>query len=506
MATTTVRVGLVAALLTVTVTASGVRGAGAGCPPTPARACRVALRGTIDVRYDPAAPGKSMIRWKWSKGEATLLPGFGDPARTTVESLCLYDANRLVLEATLPPLSVCDGGACWRTRPGNDHTFKDGDGSYDGVRRLIMRASAAPKASIKLDAKGAGVPAADFPLVPPVTMQLVPSENGACFESTFGVEAVKAASATRFKASLRFPPPSTVPPIPSSGCGSATTYATGVNTDTLVHDGATRTFGVYLPSAYDRAGGAPAATMLALHGGFGSGEQVFTSSRLQNLADEAGVIVVYPDGLGAVRSWNAGRCCGYASNNDVDDVGFVAALLDHLDARLCVDDARVYATGMSNGAMLTYRLACELSARIAAIAPVAGSDMTESCAPTRPVPVMHVHGTDDGNVPWDGGLGCGPSGASFTSVAHSIGGWVTRDACTGGTVTYLDEGDGHCDRYGTCPSGAAVILCAIDGGGHTWPGGVPPASPGFPDCPFGGQSTTFDATRRLFDFFVAHPR
>jgi polyhydroxybutyrate depolymerase len=91
-------------------------------------------------------------------------------------------------------------------------------------------------------------------------------------------------------------------------------------------------------------------------------------------------------------------------------------------------------------------------------------------------------------------------------VDDTIGRWVTRDACAGPDVTYLDSGDGHCVRHGTCPSGAEVVLCAIAGGGHTWPGALPLQSSGFPDCPFGAQSATFDATRRAFDFFMAHPR
>jgi polyhydroxybutyrate depolymerase len=229
---------------------------------------------------------------------------------------------------------------------------------------------------------------------------------------------------------------------------------------------------------------------------------------MQALADDTGVLVVYPDGVagpGGVRTWNAGGCCGYAVAAGIDDVGFVAALLDRVGERLCVDERRVFAAGMSNGAMLAYRLACALSPRVAAIGVVAGSDVAGYCTTTRPVAVMHVHGTADLNVPWAGGLGCGPSGVAFPSVPTSVGNWVSRNGCGGAAAGYLDEGDGHCERRGTCPSGADVVLCAIDGGGHTWPGALPLASPGFPDCPFGAQSTTFDATRRLFDFFAAHP-
>jgi polyhydroxybutyrate depolymerase len=483
----------------------------AGCAAAPLTGCRVAARGTIDARHDAALPAKNTLRWTWTKGDPTLLPGFGFPSTdaSAGESVCVYAANGLVLEAAVPPRGVCDGHPCWTEKTGKSLSYKDTAGTSFGVQRMLLRASAAPKASIKVDAKGTGVPVAALPLATPVTIQLVPAVSGVCFESVFGPETVRSSDATRFKARARSVVDGPPTALASTGCGSTTTYAAGANADTLEHDGLTRSFGVYLPPTYDVAGTTPTPIVIVLHGGFGWGEQVFTNSRMQELADEAGVIVAYPDGVAGpfgVRTWNAGRCCGYAVTTAADDVGFIAALLDRFDTKLCVDDRRVYATGMSNGAMLNYRLGCELSQRIAAIGPVAGSDVTQGCAPTRPVAVMEVHGTADMNVPWEGGLGCGPSGVAYLSVADSIGGWVTRDACSGPDVTYLDAGDGHCTRHGTCPSGDEVVLCAIDGGGHTWPGGLPLSSPGFPGCPFGAQSTTFDATRKLFDFFVAHPR
>jgi polyhydroxybutyrate depolymerase len=272
----------------------------------------------------------------------------------------------------------------------------------------------------------------------------------------------------------------------------------------LAHDGAPRTFRVHVPPGYD--GSEPRPLVLMFHGGGGSGRQFEqASSRMNPIADREGFIAVYPDGSGALQTWNGGGCCGYAVTNDVDDVGFVSALLDHLEAALCIDTQRVFASGMSNGGIMSHRLACELAGRFAAIAPVAGTDLTASCMPARPVPVMQIHGTDDGHVPWDGGEGCGLAGVSFTSVPDTMEGWRSRNGCTEMTAAYFAEGDGTCRSYVGCAEGADVVLCSIEGGGHNWPGGEPPA--GLIECPGnGGQSTTFSASEAVWRFFAAHPR
>jgi polyhydroxybutyrate depolymerase len=160
---------------------------------------------------------------------------------------------------------------------------------------------------------------------------------------------------------------------------------------------------------------------------------------------------------------------------------------------------------MSNGAQLSHRLACERSWRIASVAPVAGTDNTLACAPTRPVPVMHIHGTDDQNQPYAGGIGCGVSGVASTSVPDTITAWQDRNQCPGPAQPRLIAGDGTCETYGRCRNEAEVVLCAIAGGGHTWPGGEPPVISGIGSCGFGGQSTTFDASARSLDFFALHP-
>jgi polyhydroxybutyrate depolymerase len=189
----------------------------------------------------------------------------------------------------------------------------------------------------------------------------------------------------------------------------------------------------------------------------------------------------------------------------VDDVGFVRALIDHLEQQACIDRRRVYAAGMSNGAILSHRLACDAADRIRAIGTVAGTNMAPSCAPARPVPVMHIHGSDDAFVPVGGGLGCGPGGVAYTSVADTVSGWSARDGCTGSAFTRLVEGDVTCTRFGACPAGTDVDLCIVAAGGHQWPGGTPPVVPGIGSCLFGYQTQAFSASHALWEFFAAYP-
>lgn len=297
-------------------------------------------------------------------------------------------------------------------------------------------------------------------------------------------------------------PDGIAPADPSVGCGRVGRYPTGNTAASLVQDGRSRTFTVHVPPGYDGPLALP--VVLLFHGGGGSADQLQNrSAGMDPIADREGFVAVYPDGTGALRTWNAGGCCGAAVRDAVDDVGFVGALLDELEAELCVDRRRVYASGMSNGGMMSHRLGCELADRIAAIAPVAAVDVTATCAPSRPVPIFHVHGSSDGHVPWEGGVGCGPSGVDYPSVPDSIEGWRSRNGCETTTTPGFSEGDGRCDGYDGCD--ADTVLCTIEGGGHSWPGGAPGA--GAIDCPADGpQSTTFFASEAIWSFFADHPR
>ena len=242
-----------------------------------------------------------------------------------------------------------------------------------------------------------------------------------------------------------------------------------------------RNYLLHVPPQYDAD--SPMPVVLAFHGGGANAEQMVRFCGLNDKADEAGFIAVYPNGTGRLEralTFNAGNCCGYAMRNKIDDVEFVRRLLDDLASAASIDKKRVFATGMSNGAILCYRLASELSDRIAAIAPVAGPIGTATCEPKRPVPVMHFHGTDDEFAPFQGGVGKRSlSGTDFYSVDYTIEAWVKANGCPAEPVV-TDEPDNADDgttverrTYSPGKEGSEVVLLVIKGGGHTWPGRDP---------------------------------
>lgn len=292
--------------------------------------------------------------------------------------------------------------------------------------------------------------------------------------------------------------------VPSAGCSGTTTLTAGATTAlTLMHGGLPRTFRVHVPTGYD--GSAPAPLVLMFHGGGGSGRQFEErSSNMNPIADREGFVAVYPDGTGALlRTWNGGGCCGSAVTGDVDDVGFVGAVLDRLESELCVDLSRFYASGMSNGGIMSHRLACEIPERFAAMAPVAGAEMAPTCTPTVSVPLMHIHGSEDAHVPPPGGEGCGLAGVPFPPLDDTMEARRVVNGCDATTEERFVEGDGTCVGYTGCE--ADVLRCMVEGGGHNWPGGEPPA--GVTDCPSdGGQSTTFVASEVIWRFFRDHQR
>ena len=195
---------------------------------------------------------------------------------------------------------------------------------------------------------------------------------------------------------------------------TSTPLGPGDHTRTLQVDGRSRNYIVHVPPKYDPK--QPTPVVLVFHGGGSNAEQTVRFTGLNDKADKEVFIAVYPNGTGRFErmlTWNGGNCCGYAMQNNVDDVAFTRSLLDDLATVANVDSKRVFATGISNGGIMCYRLASELSDRIAAIAPVAGTMGTETCNPKRPVSVMHFHGTDDTFLPFKGGKGKGVSGTDF---------------------------------------------------------------------------------------------
>ncbi len=273
---------------------------------------------------------------------------------------------------------------------------------------------------------------------------------------------------------------------------------------TLTHDGIERTYLLHLPSAYD--GLRPTPLVLSLHGGGGNAESQRRVDRFDKLADEKGFIVVYPNGTtgrfqDAVLTWNGGTCCGYAAANRTDDVGFIRALIAELQSNYNIDPKRIYATGSSNGGIMSYRLACDASDLFAAIGPVAGTQNYDRCAPTEPVSLIHFHGTDDAHLPYDGGIGDDSlTGVSYKSVDEALGFWLDFNQCDPAPATETFEDVRH-DTYSGCSQGTAVELHTILGGTHAWPGSDGPAWPG------GDEPThTISATETLWAFFAAHPK
>ena len=248
--------------------------------------------------------------------------------------------------------------------------------------------------------------------------------------------------------------------------------------------------------------------VLAFHGGQTHPEFMRRFCGLDALAAAGQAIVVYPAGTGSredILTWNGGNCCGQAMIDAADDVGFARALLDALAARLPVDGHRIHATGMSNGAMMAYRLAAEMADRIASIAPVAGPMALAAIAPARPVPVLHFHGTLDQFTPLEGGVGR----RSVTRVSHrpvveGILDWVHANGCPPqprrDPIPCSDEGI-TVERFTWGPGrdGAEVVYYRLDGGGHTWPG-RPPDSFFLGPC-----ALSLDANCLIWDFFQRHP-
>ncbi|NBV45380.1 MAG: polyhydroxybutyrate depolymerase [Planctomycetia bacterium] len=280
--------------------------------------------------------------------------------------------------------------------------------------------------------------------------------------------------------------------------------APGDHTRSLAVDGRERTYLVHVPPRRDPA--RPVPVVLALHGAAMNGPMMAWFSGLDGKADAAGFVVAYPSGTGTgpFLAWNAGGFTGRMAEGRPDDVAFIRAVLDDLAEVLDVDTRRIFACGMSNGGMMCYRLAAELSDRIAAIAPVAGTVAIAESRPMRAVPVIHFHGTKDAIVPFDRSKGRQPPFMRLQDVAESVRTWVELNGCErlAATETLSPAGsDLTVTRatHGRGRDGSEVVLVTIEGGGHTWPGQKPPV--GF----IGKSVDTVSANDLMWEFFEKHP-
>lgn len=268
-----------------------------------------------------------------------------------------------------------------------------------------------------------------------------------------------------------------------------------------------RYYSIHVPPSYDKS--RPTPVVLNFHGGGGNSKLQRNASQMDSVSDRKGFITVYPQGtnkkfkLYAGYTWNAGTCCGWAKKNNIDDVAYTAALLDDLSKILNVDGKRVYATGVSNGAMMCYRLACELSDRIAAIAPVSGPMQMLQCKPKRPVPIIHFHGTKDEFVPMAGGKGPRSfRGQFFSSVKDTLQIWLRINGLDREKPKIIRKGDAIVERYGPTKNGMEVVLWKLEGAGHTWPGGKFGL---IGEKTLGKMNTDINASEIMWEFFQKHP-
>ena len=271
------------------------------------------------------------------------------------------------------------------------------------------------------------------------------------------------------------------------------------------HDGRARHYYYYIP---DAATDQP-PLVIGLHGGGGNAQDFGRRTRIKKMAEKYGYIIVLPQGAGSGGrrgSWNANSTVGldYAEKNQVDDVGFVAAILDQMAVTVAYDTARVYATGMSKGGMMAYYLACRIPERLAAIAPVAGTLSAQSCDPgTTGVALLHIHGTKDENVPWKGGAGkLSRRGANWPAVQPGIDLFSRANQCDMNTTSQRIAKDVVCMTR-SCKSRYSVEVCVVEGGGHAWPGTLPARWQRRTNT---YVSPHFDATDYIGAFFARHAR
>jgi len=271
---------------------------------------------------------------------------------------------------------------------------------------------------------------------------------------------------------------------------------------TITHDGRGRSYLLYTPASVDWS--QPEALVFVLHGGTGNARSAVRMSGFNTVADRHGFLVAYPNGTNRLGddillTWNGGTCCGYASDHDVDDVGFIRAVAADVQSMADIDPKRIYAAGMSNGAILSHRLACEAADLFAAVGPVAGTLNFSPCTPSQPVSIIEFHGTADEHVPYDGGYG--PKSlvnVDFASVPDSIGFWVAADGCESAPQSETFGNIRHAAFY-ACAENTAVELYTILGGGHAWPGG----EAGYPDAD--QPTAAVSASQLIWEFFAAHP-
>lgn len=261
--------------------------------------------------------------------------------------------------------------------------------------------------------------------------------------------------------------------------------------------GYNRNYTIVLPSNFNTANKYP--VLLALHGGGGSGKQCEKAYSLTNTADKNGYIVVYPDGIQKkglikLRTWNAGTCCGDAVEKNVNDVEFISTIIDELIRNYSSDSTKIFVTGMSNGGMMAYKLACEIPQKIKGIAVVSGTMVTNKVYNNLlPVPILHIHSIKDKRVPLAGGKGI--SGYYFPSVDSVLSVWKKVNKCDENDKQIIRGVDFTNYKWFNKDGKLMIDYYLTEDGGHSWPQGKKGTI--FADEP----ATSINANELIFYFF-----
>ncbi|MFZ2125301.1 MAG: PHB depolymerase family esterase [Candidatus Saccharimonadales bacterium] len=261
---------------------------------------------------------------------------------------------------------------------------------------------------------------------------------------------------------------------------------------TIKIDNIDRTYTIYTPAKITY----PAPMVVMLHGGYGSGAQAKQTYGWDQQADKYNFIVVYPDGF--EKSWNTGgNCCGQAAKQNIDDVKFISTMLQKITSEIDIDKSRIYATGISNGGMLSYTLACNTDT-FAAIGPVSAT-LLDNCNSPKPLSVIAIHGTLDKMIPYDGSEGSGTQKIDGPPILNLNATWRSINTCKSPSIN--TEGD-VITSIANCIDNRSVELITINGAGHQWPGSMPNKLAQrllHTDSP----STAINATDTIWHFFAA---
>jgi polyhydroxybutyrate depolymerase len=301
------------------------------------------------------------------------------------------------------------------------------------------------------------------------------------------VAVVLLAACARFeeRAPARSAPQGEAPVATTTPTVNPRNVAVGDSLVSITSAGVARQYRQHIPPSYQQ--NQPIPLVINLHGYNSNAKQQENLSQMSVKADAAGFIVVYPEGLGDSQSWKFGsRSEGQA------DVTFIRDLIQHMSSQFSIDPKRIYVTGISNGAEMSYRLACDLADTIAAFAPVAGGyPPFNDCQAARPIPAVAFHGTADHLLPYGG------KPPLLQPVHDWATSWAARNGCAPTPAITFQKKDVTGETWGNCRDGADVTLYTIAGKGHSWPGSSMPE-----------QITTHEinATDVIWEFFAAHPK